>query len=357
MLACIPPNPDIAGFGVRASIYVQTFLTFVPAFIFSADGEIDKEEYKHIKTISTNILLTAFALLLSAFVQTATSGLSVYHAMIILNLSWINSTTFITYSLIYIAYRRSTIQGGILGILPKLMSLFRSRQAVMVVVLASAHLCFMAGFGIWVWSDIDDYGGHDSRECTLQTVTVTFGISSSVTAELLHIMSLVLYSITAIPFFNIIISTAVLIVSITIPLSIIHSLIHWWKPVIDDQLSHDRNIVRIACYIALLITATIDILLIVDTELTIWRNRQLVQPEESRWSFGQTLALLLIILPLVDVATVVWEESRKEKNRDGRVSKKVRDFNEDRVARQRKVYGGQGDHDQTSSLLLESLPV
>jgi hypothetical protein len=46
----------------------------------------------------------------------------------------------------------------------------------------------------------------------------------------------------------------------------------------------------------------VDILFIVDTELSIARNESLQDRQDGLWTFGQTLALLLLVLPLRDVA-------------------------------------------------------
>ncbi|KDQ18838.1 hypothetical protein BOTBODRAFT_103487, partial [Botryobasidium botryosum FD-172 SS1] len=94
---CLEPNPDIAGIGVRVSIYAQAFLSFVPAILFAADGKITRDELQSMKSISVGILITGCALLISAFIQAATFGLSVYHALIVLNLSWINASNCFLY--------------------------------------------------------------------------------------------------------------------------------------------------------------------------------------------------------------------------------------------------------------------
>jgi hypothetical protein len=44
-----------------------------------------------LEAISSGILLTACRLLVSPFIQMAAFGLRVYHALIVLNLSWINN--------------------------------------------------------------------------------------------------------------------------------------------------------------------------------------------------------------------------------------------------------------------------
>jgi hypothetical protein len=92
---CIYPNPNIAGVGVWASIYAQNLLGVILPVLYTQDSQITPQEYKSIKSSSTNILLVACTILVSAIVQNATYGLTVYHTIIILNLSWINNTNLI----------------------------------------------------------------------------------------------------------------------------------------------------------------------------------------------------------------------------------------------------------------------
>jgi hypothetical protein len=93
-------NVDI---GVRVAIYVQTILSFVPAFYaLWNDGRIEALELQTIETQSTTILITAFAILISAIVQARTLSLSGFHAFIILCLSWMNNTNTFVYFILYI---------------------------------------------------------------------------------------------------------------------------------------------------------------------------------------------------------------------------------------------------------------
>lgn len=101
----IPANPDISGVGVRTAIYAQTILSFVPAFYALKDGKISLKELDTIEKQSTTILITAFAVLISAIVQAATIGLSSFHTSIILNLSWMNNTNTFIYFLLYIHHK------------------------------------------------------------------------------------------------------------------------------------------------------------------------------------------------------------------------------------------------------------
>jgi len=94
-IACIQANPDIAGIGVRISIYIQNVLGLLLALVYAWDGVITIEETKSFQSITTNLLLTACALLISTLIQAKSFGISLYHALIVLNLSWINSLTLI----------------------------------------------------------------------------------------------------------------------------------------------------------------------------------------------------------------------------------------------------------------------
>ncbi|KAF8153831.1 hypothetical protein B0H34DRAFT_661572, partial [Crassisporium funariophilum] len=90
IVSCINPNPDIAGIGVRVSVYIQAFLNLASALIFAKDGVVSVYETTILTRTSTSLFITGCALLLSAFIQTGTMGVSVYHALIVLNLSWVN---------------------------------------------------------------------------------------------------------------------------------------------------------------------------------------------------------------------------------------------------------------------------
>jgi hypothetical protein len=105
MSACIPADPDISGIGVRVAIYVQNLLSFIPVIGVLRDKEVSVNELESVESQSTTILITAFAILTSAMVETQTTGLSVFHANIILNLSWMNNTNTFIYFLLYIHYR------------------------------------------------------------------------------------------------------------------------------------------------------------------------------------------------------------------------------------------------------------
>jgi hypothetical protein len=107
----IPANPDIAGYGVRVAIYIQNLLSFIPAFYALLDGKISEKELQVVEKQSTTILITAFAVLISAMVQAGTFGLYSFHTSIILSLSWMNNTNTFIYFLLYIHHKIGPDQG------------------------------------------------------------------------------------------------------------------------------------------------------------------------------------------------------------------------------------------------------
>ncbi|KAJ6467378.1 hypothetical protein C8R45DRAFT_477415 [Mycena sanguinolenta] len=104
-MACIPADPDISGIGVRVAIYAQNLLSFVPTFWALRDGNVSPYELESVEDQSTTILVTAFAILISAMVEARTVGLSSFHANIVLNLSWMNNTNTFIYFILYVQHK------------------------------------------------------------------------------------------------------------------------------------------------------------------------------------------------------------------------------------------------------------
>ncbi|KAJ7259769.1 hypothetical protein C8J57DRAFT_1184934 [Mycena rebaudengoi] len=105
---CISANPDISGIGVRAAIYAQNFLCFLPVMAHLRDGTISAEEMKGVKDQSIGMLAVAFAILISTIIQAtiAVDGQQItgFHAAIILDLSWMNNTSTWIWFLLYAHY-------------------------------------------------------------------------------------------------------------------------------------------------------------------------------------------------------------------------------------------------------------
>ncbi|KAJ7903287.1 hypothetical protein B0H13DRAFT_1521161, partial [Mycena leptocephala] len=97
--------PDISGIGVRAAIYAQNLLCFIPVVAYIWDGTVSPDEMKGIKDQSIGMLAMAFAVLISTIIQatTAVEALQItrFHVAVILDLSWMNNTSTWIWFLLY----------------------------------------------------------------------------------------------------------------------------------------------------------------------------------------------------------------------------------------------------------------
>jgi len=75
---CILPNPDIAGIGIRISMYIQPLATLIGTALYAADGVIDSSERDSLGTSTLTLAITVLYLALAAIIQSKTSGPSVY---------------------------------------------------------------------------------------------------------------------------------------------------------------------------------------------------------------------------------------------------------------------------------------
>ncbi|KAH8834647.1 hypothetical protein DL96DRAFT_499598 [Flagelloscypha sp. PMI_526] len=101
---CIPANPDISGIGVRAAIYAQNLLCFLPVVFYLWDGEISLDELAGIQDQSTGML--AILITTASLAAGSDPSVSNYHAAIVLDLSWMNNTSTWIWFILYV-YERS----------------------------------------------------------------------------------------------------------------------------------------------------------------------------------------------------------------------------------------------------------
>ncbi|KAF8513841.1 hypothetical protein BU17DRAFT_20728, partial [Hysterangium stoloniferum] len=110
---CLPANPDISGIGVRAAIYTQNLLCFVPLVVYLWDKRITRDELAGIRDQSIGMLAVAFSILITTIILAKGPGsqgpaISSFHAAIVLDLSWMNNTSTWIWFILY-AHQRSTI--------------------------------------------------------------------------------------------------------------------------------------------------------------------------------------------------------------------------------------------------------
>jgi hypothetical protein len=176
-----------------------------------------------------------------------------------------------------------------------------------VFSLGSLHLTLMAIIGIWFWSSPTLFESRQHR--TLETPnslnctsTDVLGQTISLTWGPLRAVSLVIYSFFLIPGLNLLAPAAVFLAA--------HIGYHRMRSRADSA-----KLSVVPVYTGLLFLLAVNVVFLVDIETTIARQQA---DEEAQWTFGQTLAVLLLVLPLRDVFGFIMhvrKEKRHEKRR------------------------------------------
>ncbi|KAG6861360.1 hypothetical protein C0995_001093 [Termitomyces sp. Mi166 len=312
LIHCIPVNPDITGIGIRVLIYAQNLLSFVPAFYALQDRKVTPIELTQLETQSSTILITAFAILLSTVIQGLARNLTPYHAAVVLNHSWMNNTNLCVYFLLYF-YRKVSIfreenQRSNWSESYTITRTDEKRRALWVEELrrtlhqpvlwiGSAHLTLMATVGIWLWSGPANFG--DSNTCSLSTSLFVLGGRVDFNAPGLRDWSIFIYSLLLTPVLNLLFPIAFFAVPFLL-----------YKQMVSN--SSDPTFVIWPVRVGLGVLVTINIILLVATETAIVKNKPLLETGDNQWTFGQTLALLLLLLPSRDILEALYERRAKE---------------------------------------------
>jgi hypothetical protein len=158
----------------------------------------------------------------------------------------------------------------------------------------------MASLGIWLWSNRSSFG--IARTCPVSTTIL--GQPVHLGSSQLRTWSIVIYSVFLAPGIN-------LILPLGLFLGLFLSYQAWHRRRNPHPELNTPSIVPTVIGMVLLLT--INVIFLVNIELTLRQNRELQSPGESLWTFGQILAILLLVLPLRDLVETVL--SRHEKRR------------------------------------------
>ncbi|KAJ7340646.1 hypothetical protein DFH08DRAFT_874942 [Mycena albidolilacea] len=336
-------NTDISGIGVRSATYAQNLLSFLPAFWALLDGEVDENELATLETQSTTILLSAFALLFSTIIQAQSQGLDSFHATIVLNLSWMNNTNTFIYMLLLLHRKiwntlpadwtarsvaralfgrknraghpsadTETSQSPSTGHLPPTSPRASWSEWIPfdhVILIGALHLSFMGALGIWVWIHPGSFG--ISSSCPSGSVSL-FANDIPIESGALRVFSLLVYGAVLLPYFNLV-----------LPVALIFGPYFGYLLQKTGQETPKTTAVDEArkaatawgVRVGLLVLFIINAFFIVDTELSIARNESRQEDQDGVWTFGQTLALILLLLPLRDAVENILQRSEKRVRR------------------------------------------
>jgi hypothetical protein len=225
----------------------------------------------------------------------------------------------------------------------------------------------MAALGVWLWSKPDTFGM--SPPCAIQSVsTVILGSDVPLRSEGLRVTSLVIYSLFLTPGLNLITPVAVFLglyigyrkccyhhdgntsgahshaspktPSVQSDTSVTSQHTHMGGTLRQTESTHMKFISTIgyalrsplsrcrAWYhglsksrqhvlpvvIGMATLLVINVIFIMDIELALLHNRNSVGNDETEWTFGQILAMLLLVLPLRDLVEMIL--ARREKRHE-----------------------------------------
>jgi hypothetical protein len=195
----------------------------------------------------------------------------------------------------------------------------------------------MASFGIWLWSDPQAFG--QGQNCAFDHASFSIlGSAVPFNSEALRRVSLVLYASVLVPGLNLLLPALLFLTvyisyhhwldkrcppSLTAPAAPrrpLHAPLSWY-----ERLKRPKR--RAApVFLGLLILLFINIIFIIDIELSIRRNRRFQTGEEAEWAFGQILAILLLVMPLRDVieGILARQEKKMDKKRKSQLTQSLK---------------------------------
>jgi hypothetical protein len=272
---------------------------------------MDIKEFRKLAKAGTTVYLTSCALLISAFIHAATQDLSVYHAMIVLNLSWLNNATAViplSLTLLATSFRREGMYTLWKSEEPNLKSVRHSLIAELIACLL--HFCIMAAFGIWLFSRISTFDKASSN-CTPSTVFYFLGHDVPVTNKHFSNLWLYIYYYTLIPVVNVV---TLLVLCFSPTLLLVHLLSRYTNQFRKGKVAGRAIKIIIGGAAAIFL----ELIIIIGTEGTISRNT--VAPGEHIWTFGQTLALLVMVFLAWDLFKDLKDSYRGKQWRRARES-------------------------------------
>ncbi|KAG6828427.1 hypothetical protein H0H87_002060 [Tephrocybe sp. NHM501043] len=187
----------------------------------------------------------------------------------------------------------------------------------------------MAAIGIWLWSDPTHFGTPPDGCDPILTIV---GSDVPFSSPALRICSLFMYTLILVPGFNLVIPFLFFILPHIIynnPMfrakfqGTLNIVLPWrWHEVPPDPeaLTDNKDVLTASSefdnspgpstpshtaflILGLVCLFAVNIIFMADIKLTLSRNNLVRSPDEKNWGFGQVLALLLLVVPLRDLAT------------------------------------------------------
>jgi hypothetical protein len=168
----------------------------------------------------------------------------------------------------------------------------------------------MGALGIWVWIHPGTFG-KISSSCPSGSVSL-FAHDIPIESGALRVFSLLVYGVVLLPYLNLILPVA-LIFGPYFNYLLSKTGQERWKTTAGNKAR--ETVAAWFGRIGLSCLFCINAWFIVDTELSIARNESRQEHQDGVWTFGQTLTLILLLLPLRDAVENTLQRSAKRMER------------------------------------------
>ncbi len=271
----------------------------VSSLICFAEDVPKEQVFRSISRRTMILTITGLGVIISAVIQAATSGLSAYHAFLMLALSWVIIIGG-SFSLLMMLMESSEsnpdyVFDGNCGLTGWYHSDPEVRTSSRLHLFHSFHITVTSCIGIWLFSRLSDFD-RSPNNCTASTVVVMVGHQLPITAHTLRIFSLVISSLLALPILN----------------AILIQVLHWTPPIILaflysylDHFVSDEMFGWISALWMISSSVVPIVLIIVSIERTIQANN--VGTGAGQWTLGQTLALIAAAISTIDFGVWLWK--------------------------------------------------
>ncbi|KAJ5794106.1 hypothetical protein N7457_000705 [Penicillium paradoxum] len=303
----IEANSDVSGVGIRISIYALCLGGSIVSYLLRVftPGE-DQEEFS--RGVSSALGMQGLALLCTAIYQTVRGDLTLFHAICVVHLLSILGTDLVS-------------KGRYAGLGPWRLYFF----AIIQVLALAAFLAF----NVYLWVTAPNFGSQP--QCNKDTIYVVFGVSIKATSPVFRYIIL--------GTMGLIVATFALTFTCMLPCLCgffayrrrnpgignriegqSRGWINWFVEV-NPPVYQNRHEPPEMLHGPALLRYTLNkvaycafcIYLIVSLEQTISRNN--LDPEEKGWTFGQVIAIFLLLgvaNELLNVLLASWDRKKSE---------------------------------------------
>ncbi|KAH7337300.1 hypothetical protein B0J17DRAFT_667038 [Rhizoctonia solani] len=261
-------NPDISGIGVRIAVYVQVGLNVLASTLLQSNLQLTRNAAR------TSYVLS-LSLILASIMQWRIGGMGLFDALVGLQLATL-LTVFVLFNIRYI-----------------------NSLGLSINISSTLFLILYTYWGIQTWA-------FPSCPSNALTQFVVFGKSISATNPGLRIFALVVFSLVGL----LTLFAVVLLLAWAADVWLHGGEVKARNARVRQNVQRERYGIDTGAgksRITSLLPLSIMIYLVVSTEQLVARNNL---PNLDEWSYGQTLAVVMLLSQFVEMGLWVWKEKR-----------------------------------------------